>query len=223
MNVKIARLLVRLIILFLVGAISACVAPIKNVKERSELVQAVTSGNKSVVFGRIQWLENGEEKKIGNGTFEFSISPILLRMEDRSKTNAEVDENGEFVWILDPGTYVINRINYRDPWSGKYFMVPQVALHVPEKGKIYYIGTLKSDFASKRDFIGGQSGQFKLMIVDQSEGSYAAFAKKSEIIQTNIEKSLMVHEQNLPRTIDTTTEFNITLRILNAIFLGMSH
>lgn len=223
MNAKVAQLLVRLIILSLVGTISACgIAPTKNIKERSDWVQAIATGNKSVVFGRMQWLEHGEEKQIGKGLFEFSVSPILLRMEDRSKTIGEVDENGEFVWTLDPGTYVINRINYRDPWSGNYFIVPQVALRVPDKGKIYYIGTLKSDFASKRDLIGGLSGQVKVVIEDQGEGGYAAFAKKSEVIPTNIEKSLMVHEQNLPRTIDTTTEFNMALRILNAIFFGLS-
>jgi len=220
---KLAQLLQGLIILCLVSAISACVAPTQNIKERGGWKQAVSSGVTSAVFGRIQWLEHGNEKKIGKGLFDFLVTPILLRMEDRSRTYGEVDENGEFVWALEPGTYVINRINYRDPWSGNYFMVPQVAFRVPDKGKIYYIGTLKADFASKRDLIGGLSGRVKVMIEDQGEGGYPAIAEKLDMMPKNIEKSLMVHEQGLPRTIDTTEEFNTALRILNAIFLGLSH
>jgi len=220
---KIAQLFQGLIILFLVNAISSCVAPTQNIKERGGWKQAISSGNTSIVFGRIQWLEHGNEKKIGRGVFDFSVTPNLLRMDDRTRTYGEVDENGEFVWPLEPGIYVINKIAYRDPWSGNYFIVPQVAFRVPDKGKIYYIGTLKADFASKRDFIGGLSGHVKVMIEDQDKGDYAAVAKKLDIMPKHIEKSLMVHEQGLPRTIDTTVEFNAALRILNAIFFGLSY
>ena len=220
---KITKLLQVLIILFLVTAISSCVTPTQNIKERGDLKQAVSSGNASVVFGRIQWLEHGNEKKIGKGVFDFSVTPNLFRMEDSSRTYGEVDENGEFTWALAPGTYVINKIAYRDTWSGNYFMVPQVAFRVPDKGKIYYIGTLKADFASKRDFIGGLSGQVKIVIKDQEEVDYAAVAKKLDLMPNNIDKSLMIHEQGLPRTMDTTEEFNNALIILNAIFFGVPH
>jgi hypothetical protein len=218
-----ARLLHGLVILFLAGAVGACVAPTQNLKERGNCDQALSSGNKSIVFGRVQWLEHGEEKKIGKGLFDFSISPNLLRMEDKSKTYGEVDENGTFVWSLEPGIYVINRINYRDPWSGNYFMVPKVAFRVPDKGKIYYIGTLRADFAYKRDLIGGLSGQVKVTIEDQGQRDNAAIAETLGIMPKDVEKSLMVHDERLPRTIDTTEEFNMAVQTLNAILFGLSH
>ncbi|RMH39663.1 MAG: hypothetical protein D6694_10945 [Gammaproteobacteria bacterium] len=219
---KTCRLLRSIVILGLCTALISCVAPAQDIKGPSDLDQVLSSGKKSAVFGRIQWLENGKEKRIEKGLFNFSVSPNLLRMDDRSKIHGEVDENGYFVWSLEPGIYVIYRINYHDPWSGNYFIVPKVAFSVPEKGRIYYIGTLKMDFAPKRDLIGGLSGRVKVRIEDQGQKDNAAIVQKIGAVTHDIEKSLMVHKASLPTTIDTTDEFNLAMRILNAILFGVS-
>lgn len=212
------------VILCFVGAVGGCAVPkpAENIQDVGSLKNEMHSGSKSVVIGRIQWLEHGKEKKIGKGLFDFSVSPLLLRMEDRSRILGKVDEDGRFVWTLAPGIYVINRINYRDTWSGNYFMVPQVAFRVPEKGKAYYIGTLKADFASKRDFIGGLSGRVSVTIEDQSQRDDGIMAQDLGIASKDMEKSLMVHSKKIPRTIDTTPEFNMAMQILNTILFGMS-
>ena len=202
---------------------TACVTSTPNLKGQTSPTAALASSDKSIVFGRIQWLEHGKEKEIGKGLFAFSVTPHLLRLEDKAKLKSDVDAHGEFVWTLTPGIYVVSKIAYRDPWSGNYFMVPQVAFRVPEKGKVYYIGTLKVDFASERDLIGGLSGQVSVQILDDAAKSYDTAAEDLRIRPALIEKSLMVHASGLPKTIDTTEEFNLTAHILNAIFFGLSH
>ena len=210
------------ILLLLTCTLAACVSSTQNIKERTDWEPGARSEDSSLVFGRVQWLENGEEKKIGKGVFDFSLKPGLLRLEDRSRTFCELGENGEFIWELKPGTYVVYRLNYWDTWSGNYYIVPKVAFHVPDKGKAIYIGTLKGDFAPERDLIGGLSGQVKVTILDHSDGSYPAMAKMLSISSDEIEKSLMVHDAKIPRTIDTTAEFNLAISILNAILFGVS-
>ena len=150
MAVKIYDSIRGLIFLFLVGAAGGCATTAENIRATGDWEQARTTESASVVFGRIQWLENGEEKKIGSGMFEFHVRPGLLHLTDKTRHFGDVDENGEFAWVLEPGMYAIFRINYRDPWSGNYFFVPKAGFQVPEKGKVYYVGKLKVDFAPKR-------------------------------------------------------------------------
>lgn len=212
-----------LVALTAAALLSACFSTTPNLKEQGNAGQALSSADTSVVFGRIRWTEHGTEKTFGKGLFGSSITPNLLRIEDKSRIRADVDKNGEFIWKLKPGIYVINKIDYRDSWSGNYFTVPQVAFRVPEAGKVYYIGTLEVDFASKRDLIGGLSGQVRSRVVDNAPRGYDATARELGIQPDPIDKSLMVHVSGLPGTIDTTKEFNVTVQLLNAVFFGLSH
>ncbi len=204
-------------------AIASCATPIKNIKEESNFKPGAMTANSSYVFGRVQWFENGKQKAM-TGAFGSPLAHILYRIEDRKRIRVETDKSGRFIWELTPGTYVISRLNYWDTWSGSHFVVPKVAFRVPAKGHVYYIGTLKADLSTKRDFIGGISGSTVHITVNgPKDNDYAFAAEKLRIPPEDIKQSLMVHDARLPRTFDTTREFNIGIQILNAIFMSMPY
>lgn len=211
-------LIITLIPLFVIG----CYTKATNISSTSELQQATAQESDSIIFGRIKWLEKGEEKKIGKGVFSMSVTPHLMRMEDKARIFGEVSEDGNFVWSLKKGSYFFHKMAYRDPWSGNYFVVPKVAFNVPENGKVYYVGTLIAEFIPKRDFIGGLSGKVKFTVVDEENNYYLDFAKKFNINSNDINKSLMVHDQRLPRSVETTESYNLAISIMNAILFGIS-
>lgn len=211
-------LLIALIPLLVIG----CYTKATNISSSSELQQAKTGDSDSIIFGRIKWIEKGEEKKIGKGVFSMSVTPHLMRMDDKARIFGEVSEEGSFVWSLKKGSYFIHKMAYRDPWSGNYFVVPKVAFNVPENGKVFYVGTLLAEFTPKRDFIGGLSGQVKFTIVDEENNYYPDFEKKFNINSNDINKSLMVHDQRLPRSVETTESYNLAISIMNAILFGLS-
>lgn len=192
-----------------------------NIKDAAQLAGTAMGADSSLVFGRILWNENGEEKTIGSGIITFSVSPQLVRLEDRKRIRVETDEKGRFTWALEKGTYIINRIGYRDPWSGNYFIVPKVAFKVAEKNKAYNVGTLNIDFYKKRDLIGGMSGKAKFTVVDSSDNDIAAFREKFPGSSFETQKSLFVHDTRLPQTLETNPEFALALKILQAILLGV--
>jgi hypothetical protein len=198
--------------------LSGCASTAENIKQTGEWEKAKRQADSSLVVGRIQWIENGEEKAIGSGMFSFSVRPGLLRLEDRSRHFGEVDEGGWFAWSLQPGTYVMHRINYRDPWSGNYFFVPKVAFRIPEAGKIYYVGTLRADFKSKRDLIGGLSGMASIKVLNELDEFPASTLQSMGAERGQLEMALMVHEGRLPATIDTTPEYQLTIQLLNTLF-----
>jgi hypothetical protein len=184
-------------------------------------VEAATNG-KSLVFGQVRWFEDGEQKKIGSGVFTMSLKPQLIRLEDQQRINAEIDEGGNFTWSLAPGTYLINRINYRDPWSGNYFVAPKVAFAVPEGNKSYYVGTLECRFEPKRDLIGGLSGIVQYTVLDESEAAMPVFESRYGESVTSAGNSTMVHDERLPASVDTTAEFNLAMSIINTLLYGAS-
>ena len=200
--------------------LSGCFTTATNIKTTSELDQV--GNDSSVVFGQIEWLESGKEKKIGTGFLTMSLAPHLMKLEDKSRIIGKVNEGGHFVWSLQPGTYLIHKIAYRDTWSGNYFFIPKVAFSVPDKGKVFYIGTLRGEFEPKRDFIGGLSGKANFSIQDEDKEDFPDFQNKFKIVPGEIEKSLMIHDSELPESIETTAEFNLAVSIVNAILYGMS-
>ena len=200
--------------------LSGCSTTATNIKTAAELSQV--GKDNSIIFGQIEWLENGKKKKIGKGLLAMSVAPHLMKMEDKSRIIGEVSEGGQFFWPLKAGKYLIHKMAYRDPWSGNYFVTPKVAFDVPRNGKKYYIGTLKCEFEPKRDLIGGLSGRVKFTIQGEDDRNISAFQDKFNIESEEIEKSLMISDPRLPRTVETTEEFNLAVSIINAILFGIS-
>lgn len=208
-------------IVFFSSFFASCISTVENISDNQRLIKETITKEKSLVFGNILWLENGKQTKIGSSIFEFYVKPDLVKLEDKTRVVCDVGENGDFVWALEPGTYVINKMQYRDTWSGNYFFVPQSAFRITESGKVYYVGQLEVNFEPERDLIGGLSGKATLSVNDLSANTDEKFSQRYDIPQENIEKRLMVHDRRLPTTFDTTAEFNIGLQLLNAIFLAM--
>lgn len=173
--------------------VGGCASTIPSVKDRAEWTQAISSGNQSLVIGRMQLVVNGEEKKLGKGWFSPSLMPILLRTDDGWVTNGDLNESGEIIWTVNPGTYVINKITIVDPWSGGHEIATNVTFRVPNKGQVYYIGSLKLNLASSRDLIGNIHGNWDIVIEDQGAVAYAAVANELDIVESNIQKQLMVY------------------------------
>ncbi len=207
-----------LLVLFLSGCVPTAEPNIKSASELSKIAEK----DSSIVFGKIEWIENGEKKIFKeDGLMGTWIKPNLMNMGDETKIQCDIGEKGEFVWSLPPGKYLMHKIHYRDSWSGSYFIVPKVAFIVPKKGQVYYLGTLKSESQTKRDLIGGLSGRTKFTIQDNYNQDVRSFKKKFGTSSKKIKKSLMIHDQRLPLTPETTAGYNTAMNLLNVIFMGM--
>ncbi len=215
------RLLRHLIFYFLLPLLLGGCHTAPNLATVKDLNESLRHDS-SLVFGRIQWVEDGEEKVIGSGLVTFSVAPQLLRIEDRKRILGEIDENGRFTWALEKGTYVINRLNYRDPWTGNYVLVPKIGFHVPENGKVYALGTLRAECNHKRNFLGSLAGAKAKFSVDNStDADSADFRKRFAGANCEVVPSLFVHDNRLPQTFDTSADFALAMQILQAILIGI--
>ena len=82
-----------MLLLILVG----CATTAENIDEPSELATVLEQKDRSVVFGRVRWIENGEEKEIGDSYFEMQLRPGLVRMEETARLRKECGLKNEQV------------------------------------------------------------------------------------------------------------------------------
>ena len=216
-----SRLFRHLIVYFLLSLILGGCNTAQNLSSMKELDGSLQPDT-SLVFGRLLWVEDGEEKVIGSGLVTFSVAPQLLRIEDGKRILGEIDENGRFTWALEKGMYVINRLNYRDPLTGNYFLVPKIGFRVPENGKAYGLGTLRVECNQKRNFLGSLAGaKVKFTVDNTTEADSADFRQRYPGTNSEVGPSLFVHDNRLPQTFDTSADFSLALQILQSILIGI--
>ena len=147
--------------------------------------------DRATVFGRLRWIENGEERRIEQSMFGWSVTPRLRRLGDGAVMNTEIDPGGHFVWSLPAGAYRIDRINYRDPWSGNYFVSPGVTFRAPENGRTYYVGTLRVEARTERGFLGTMGGAARFTVENRLAEEQAYLRGKLGTDIASVETALM--------------------------------
>ena len=198
--------------------LSGC-STVQNIETAAEAQAAAGSADRSIVYGRVRWIENGQEPNLESENFLGEriqrVTPRLKRAEDNSTVIVELDNAGHFVWSLQAGTYIIDMLSVTVPGYEAGFFVPKVAFQVPENGSSYYIGTLRADAVVDADFW-GTDGSAKFSVVDEMRSENAYARKKLGSSFSTGRKSLMVQNDKLPESFDTTEEFRIITLILSA-------
>lgn len=173
---------------------------------------------KALVYGRIHWLENGEERYKDKGSAYESISPRYLRVEDTENGSLSIEPDGRFFWVLPEGTYILHQIHWFDPWDGPHRVDPRVAFYVPSGDMALCIGTLQVDIQGKRDIIGGlwMKGR-SIEIQDECAGM------DSSAIDPSLDKKrlLMVHNHGLPDRPEALENRDQLIDFIRAIMPGL--
>jgi hypothetical protein len=95
--------------------------------------------------GRIQTVENGEEKTHRPGLFPVNPFDVYLRSASTGQVDRrELEGDGSFVWQLTPGSYEIAGFQAYAPLRvGRVW----TRFQVPEAGRGVYVGTLRLEVA----------------------------------------------------------------------------
>jgi len=175
-------------------------------------------GDKTLVYGHIRMLENGEERYRDSPSTYASISPRYLRLEDMEQGALTIEPDGRFFWVLPGGTYMLHQVNWFDNWDGPHRIDPRLAFYVPTAINALCIGSLTIDIQGKRDFIGGLwiKGR-SIKVEDHCDTLYG------ENINASLDKNklLMVHNQGLPARPESLENRDKTIDFIRAIIPGL--
>lgn len=171
-------------------------------------------GKDVLIFGRISWFENGEEKK-------RSITLKVMRAEDMKKGTIKVEKDGSFFALLPKGTYVVHQLDWWDPWDGPHWLVPKAAFRAADDQRAYYLGTLVVDIKAKRDMIGGLWVKgVGVGIEDEENEAMEAFRKRYSDQEIKVANALMVHDRSIPR-IEELENKRVLLDVLRSLYFGV--
>ena len=154
--------------------------------------------NEVLVYGRIRWIQNGEERMVYKSSFGWNIWPKYLRMDDMKDGSLSIEADGTFTWKLARGTYLFHQIHWFDSWDGPHRFTPKVAFKIPDGANAWCIGTLVIDLKGKRDFIGGLWVKgIKIKIDDECDELANKFREHYSDPDLHHAKSLMIFDPHM--------------------------
>ncbi|OIR10468.1 hypothetical protein GALL_77800 [mine drainage metagenome] len=126
-----------------------------RVDKAPENTTAASLESDVLAFGRIRWFDNGDERTEYRSGWGWNVWFPFYRIQDDGVGRFVVEKDGSFTWRIPRGSYILNRIGWRDAWDGLHAIYdPKVAFEATDTSKAICLGTLVVNLKSKRDIIG---------------------------------------------------------------------
>lgn len=176
-------------------------------------------GEDVLVFGRIRWIQNGEERTEYKSGYGWNVWPQYFRVEDGQNGILGVSEDGTFTWHLPAGTYLAYQLKWFDSWDGWHRLPLRLAFQVPETHKAYCVGTFTVNLQATRDLIGGLwIKDWSVDLADSCAQDQQWFKSRYTGLSLPLEKSLLVYDPDIPDTIQALEKKDDIADILRAIY-----
>ena len=223
MIVKLFLFLATVVIILTGCASTSLVEPIGTINPAPAGITNAELNKDVLVFGRIRWIQNGEERSDYYSAYGWNIWPKYFRVENGSNGILGVDNDGRFAWQLPRGTYIAYHLRWFDSWDGLHRLPLRLAFQVPEAQKAYCIGTIIVNLTAKRDFIGGLWIKgWDIELADSCEQDIQWYQKRYTNLTIPIETTPLVYDPDIPDNIQgLERKENIAdfIRIIYPLFL----
>jgi hypothetical protein len=215
----------RVVLLSLAIFLTSCegiFAPVRRIETAPLETTVASLGDSALVYGRIRWIENGEERTEYKHSYGWNIWPQFLRVDDMTKGALSVEVDGSFTWKMPRGAYLFHQIYWLDSWDGQHRLTPKVAFQIPVGANAYCLGTLVISIQGKRDFIGGLWLKgVKVKIEDDCEDREIQFRSLYRDRDLKLENSLMVFDPRMPKRPERLEEMDQFRDFIRAITPGL--
>jgi hypothetical protein len=208
-----------LIIALLVLSVLAACAP--RVRQAPPGASLSSLGEDVLAFGRIRWIQNFEERKTYSNPLGWNVSLKVVRIEDMKTGRIGVENDGRFFALLPKGTYIVRRIDWRDPWDGPHWLMTKLAFQVAPDHHAYYLGTVVVDIKTERDIIGGlHVKDWELSIEDEADGAMESLRTRHPGQEVEVAKSLIFSDPSIPDIDELTRQEMLLDEVLRSLQFG---
>jgi hypothetical protein len=197
--------------------------PIGTIQTSPTSLTAAELNDDIVVFGRIRWINNGEERSNYRNNYGWNIWPLYFRVEDKVDGVLGVSDTGYFAWQIPRGTYILYHARWFDDISGQRRLPLRLTFRGLEAAKAYCIGTLTFDINSSRDAIGMtkiSSWQYRIDEGCKQERDW--FEKRYHQLAIPVENTFLLHNAEIPDNIaelENKQRFSEIMQSLYFLFL----
>jgi hypothetical protein len=132
---------------------SGCANTAKTIDSGAELAGATSAAADTVVFGKFRLVRNGHEAKLGTSLFANTATLHLYERNGNEQFVGKVGQDGEFAWVLKPGTYRVSGIGFYNRGE-KVEPVTDFTFDVPENERAIYVGTVTLETSFDSGYLG---------------------------------------------------------------------
>jgi hypothetical protein len=149
----------------LLAGLSGCASTASHIDSADELARQADDTAATVVFGRFELLRNGHTVDFGDGIFASSATLNLNESGSVKPIVGHIGRDGEFAWLLEPGTYQVTSIGFR--YHGQKIQPPTgFTFTVPEGYRSSYVGTITLETSFDRGLLGTRARVDRYLIDD---------------------------------------------------------
>lgn len=112
-------------------------------------------GSDVLVFGRLRWIDNGQERADYRSGWGWNVWLRFFRDNPMQNGLFVVEKDGQFTWRIPRGSYTYYQIGWREVSDGLHYLEPKVRFETGNGINAICLGTLMVDISTKRDVLGG--------------------------------------------------------------------
>jgi hypothetical protein len=166
----------------------------QSVKSAEELSEVKKGASAVVVFGRVRWLENGEEA-IGTAAGK-TVTLGLYDIGQDKYIDGRVGSDGLFSWVLEPGEYHVLSTQFH------YLMSAQLGpayfhLSVPEGQGPVYTGTLTIETTLKSSWTGWKLSVDRFSMSNDCEDDCPTVLARLDLSADTMQVSLLQYDEQI--------------------------
>lgn len=188
-----------------------------RIDKAAENTTAASLGQDILVYGRLRWLDNDEERTEYRSTWGWNVWFPYFRTQDAQSGRFFVEEDGSFTWRIPKGSYLFYRIDFRDAWDGMHYVEPKVSFEATNSAQAICLGTLVINLKSRRDLIGKLwINGLQIRVDDECDALSTQFHAKYTDPSIVDAKSLMRFDPNMaiPAELQRRNQIGDLFRIL---------
>lgn len=180
----------------LLAGLGGCATTAGHIDSADELAREAGDRAGTVVFGRFELLRNGHEVDFGDGIFASTATLNLTGSDSVKPIVGRIGRDGEFAWVLEPGTYRVTSIGFRyhaqkmEPLTGFTFTVP-------DGHAASYVGTITLEASFDQGLLGTLARVDRYTISDDCAAECEARLRRLGLTPENSTRALFAWERSV--------------------------
>lgn len=195
-----------------------------RIDKAPETITAESLGSDVLVFGRLRWIDNGQERTDYRSGWGWNVWLRYFRDDGNNYGLFVVEKDGQFAWRIPRGSYTYYQAGWREVSDGLHYLVPKVKFDTHSNSNAICLGTLLIDITTKRDVIRGHwLKSVGIQVDDDCDQLSERFKTHYTDRNLILGKSLMRFDEKLriPKSFETRNALVGAARALNPNLLPL--
>jgi hypothetical protein len=184
--------------LLALAGLSGCANTASTIDTGADLAKATSAQTDNVVFGKFRLVRNGYEAKLGTSVFANSATLHLYQQDGNEKFVGKVGSDGDFAWVLKPGSYRVSSIGFYNR-GDKVEPVTNFTFTVPADHDAIYVGTITLETTFDSGFLGVNGTVDRYTVANDCATDCAPRLEQLGLAETGATVSLMQDNSHFAR------------------------